>query len=192
MDGHRHIYLVDIATSKMKPITEGSFVVRYVDKIDEEKRQIWFRASGLNPDQDPYLIHYYRVNFDGSNFTALTQANGWHEISYSPDRKFIIDRYSRVDLAPIHELRRVSNGELICTLEKADISGLIAEGWEPLKFSQLKVETAKQTYGELSVDPKILTPTRSIQSLNPCMPVLMTLTPLKNLAQDGYSQIGQT
>ena len=113
MDGHRHIYLVDIATSKMKPITEGSFVVSYVDKIDEEKRQIWFRF-GLNPDQDPYLIHYYRVNFDGSNFTALTQANGWHEISYSPDRKFIIDRYSRVDLAPIHELRRVSNGELIC------------------------------------------------------------------------------
>ena len=160
MDGHRHIYLVDIATSKMKPITEGSFVVRYVDKIDEEKRQIWFRASGLNPDQDPYLIHYYRVNFDGSNFTALTQANGWHEISYSPDRKFIIDRYSRVDLAPIHELRRVSNGELICTLEKADISGLIAEGWEPPEVFTAKGRDGKTDIWGIVCRPKDFDPNK--------------------------------
>ena len=70
-------------------ITKGEFVVRQVDRIDEKKRQIWFRASGRNADQDPYLIHFYRVNFDGSGLVALTAGNGNHSIQYSPDRKYI-------------------------------------------------------------------------------------------------------
>jgi len=130
-DGHRHIYLVDIATGTMKSVTTGEFVVRYVDKVDEERRQIWFRASGRHRDQDPYLKHFYRVNFDGTGFTALTESDGDHEIRYSPDRKFIIDTYSRIDRAPAHELRRVSDGKLVCKLEETDISELVATGWEP-------------------------------------------------------------
>ena len=130
-DGWRHLYLVDVPTGKItNPITKGEYVVRYVDRIDEEKRQVWFRASGRNPRQDPYLMHYYRVNFDGTELTSLTEGNGWHKIAYSPDRKFIIDTYSRVDLPPVHELRRVSDGKLVCKLEQADVSELEADGWE--------------------------------------------------------------
>jgi len=47
-------------------ITQGEWVVRGVDRVDKEKRQIWFRASGLHPEQDPYYVHYCRINFDGS------------------------------------------------------------------------------------------------------------------------------
>jgi hypothetical protein len=131
-DGWRHLYLIDVASGKIKnQITRGGFVVRHVDRIDEEKRQVWFRASGRNPDQDPYLMHYYRINFDGSRLTALTEGNGWHNIRYSPDQRFIIDSYSRVDMAPVHELRRVSDGKLVCELEKTDITELEKEGWQP-------------------------------------------------------------
>ena len=130
-DGWRQLYLIDVSKGKIKnQITKGEFVVRYVDWIDKEKRQIWFRASGLNKDQDPYLMHYYRVNFDGSGFTALTEGNGWHNITYSPDRSYIIDQYSRIDMAPVNELRRVSDGALVCRLEESDISELLASGWE--------------------------------------------------------------
>ncbi|MCH2583626.1 MAG: S9 family peptidase, partial [Planctomycetes bacterium] len=128
-DGWRHLYLVDAETGGQRQITKGEYVLRYVDKIDEEKRQIWFRASGKNPKQDPYLIHYYRVNFDGSGLTALTDGDGTHGIRYSPDRKYIIDSYSRVDMAPVNELRRVSDGKLVCKLEESDISELKASGW---------------------------------------------------------------
>ncbi len=82
-------------------------------------------------DQDPYLIHYYRVNFDGTDLVALTEGNGHHSITYAPDRKYLIDKYDRIDLAPVHELRRVSDGKLVCELEKADDSELRAGGWEP-------------------------------------------------------------
>jgi dipeptidyl-peptidase-4 len=130
-DGWRHLYLVDANAGQIKnQITNGEFVVRQVEQIDEEKRQIWFRASGRNADQDPYLIHFYRVNFDGSGLVALTEGNGNHSIQYSPDRKYVIDTYSRVDTPPVHELRRVADGKLVCELESADISELTAGGWE--------------------------------------------------------------
>jgi dipeptidyl aminopeptidase/acylaminoacyl peptidase len=131
-DGWRHLYLLDANDGTVKSlITPGEYVVRGVDLIDEDKRQVWFRASGRNPDQDPYLIHYYRVNFDGTELTALTEGNGSHTVTYSPDRKYLIDRYERVDLPPVHELRRASDGKLLCKLEEADITELKASGWAP-------------------------------------------------------------
>ena len=129
--GWRHLYLVDAETGEFKnQITHGEYVVRAIDQIDEEKRQIWFRASGKNRDQDPYLIHYYRVNFDGTGLAALTDGNGNHSVQFSPDRKYIIDTYSRVDMAPAHELRRTSDGKKVCILEKADICELKDSGWQ--------------------------------------------------------------
>ena len=136
-DGWRHLYLHDaIDGSCRNQITQGEWVVRGVDRIDEERRQIWFRASGLDPDQDPYLIHYCRIDFDGSHFTRLTQGNGNHSVRYSPGGEFLIDTWSRVDLPPVHELRRVSDGSLVCELERADVSDLTERGWRmPEVFS---------------------------------------------------------
>ena len=75
----------------MKQITRGEWVLRGIDRIDEEKRQIWFHAGGRNPGQDPYFLHFYRVNFDGSDLVALTEGNGYHAVDYSPDRRWLID-----------------------------------------------------------------------------------------------------
>jgi dipeptidyl aminopeptidase/acylaminoacyl peptidase len=131
-DGWRHLYLIDAKEGKVKnQITKGEYVVRGIDRIDAENRQIWFQASGTDPSQDPYFIHHYRVNFDGSGLVPLTQGDGNHTIQFSPDRKHIIDTCSRLDRAPVHELRRVSDGQLLCKLEEADISELKESGWEP-------------------------------------------------------------
>src|ERR1041385_286152 len=128
--GWRQLYLVDAIAATTKPITKGEWVVRGIEKIDEDARQIWFRASGVFAKQDPYLVHYGRVNFDGSGLVWLTQGNGNHTIKFSPDRKFIIDTYSRVDAAPVNELRRVEDGKLVCKLEEADVTELKATGWQ--------------------------------------------------------------
>jgi dipeptidyl aminopeptidase/acylaminoacyl peptidase len=131
-NGWRHLYLVDANDGRIKnPITRGELVVRGIERIDEEKRQLWFRASGVRPDQDPYFIHYCRVNFDGSELVVLTEGNGTHNIMFSPDQKYYIDTYSRIDWAPANELRAADDGKLVCKLEEADISELKATGWEP-------------------------------------------------------------
>lgn len=129
-DGWNHLYLYDAATGQVKnQITKGRWVVRGVDRVDEQARQIWFRAGGIHPAQDPYYVHYCRINFDGSSLVCFTDGDGTHCVEYSPDRRFLIDTYSRVDLAPVTELRRGADGKHICTLERADISALQKSGW---------------------------------------------------------------
>jgi dipeptidyl-peptidase 4 len=130
--GWNHLYLIDTKTGKVKnPITKGDWVVRGIDRIDEENRQIWFRAMGIHPEQDPYHIHFARVNFDGTGLVVLTQGDGTHDVEYSPDRRYYVDTYSRVDLPPVVELRRSKDGSLVRVLERADWSALLATGWVP-------------------------------------------------------------
>lgn len=128
-DGWNHLYLYDARTGKVKNrITRGRWVVRGVDRVDVEKRRVWFRAVGIHPDQDPYHIHYARVDFDGSRLTILTEGDGTHRIKFSPDRRFFLDTWSRVDLPPVTELRRSQDGKRLCELERADWSALKATG----------------------------------------------------------------
>jgi dienelactone hydrolase len=128
-DGWEHLYLYDGVTGKVKnQITKGDWVVRNVDYVDEPKRQIWFEASGMNAGEDPYFVHYYRINFDGTGLTPLTPASGYHTVTFSPDRKSYVDTWSRVDLPPIAQLRRTDDQKVLMDLEKADASALVGTG----------------------------------------------------------------
>ncbi|MDB5390900.1 MAG: dap4 3 [Planctomycetaceae bacterium] len=135
-DGWNHLYLYDSQTGQVKnQITKGNWTVRRIERVDIEQRRIWFSASGVFPEQDPYYVHYGVVSFDGQGLTWLTRGDGTHQIEFSPDRNFLIDTYSRVDLAPVTELRRVTDGSLVCELETADWSALLATGWKtPERF----------------------------------------------------------
>jgi len=74
-DGWNHLYLYDGKTGAVKnQITEGKWVVRGVDHVDEEERRIYFHAGGRRPGKDPYFEHYYRIAFDGTGLTRLTDA----------------------------------------------------------------------------------------------------------------------
>ena len=95
-DGWNHLYLYDGTTGAVKnQITKGDWPVRGVAKVDEEKRQIWFSASGMTPGKDPYFVHYYRINFDGSGLTPLTDGGGNHTVTFSPDMTYYVDTYSQ-------------------------------------------------------------------------------------------------
>jgi dipeptidyl aminopeptidase/acylaminoacyl peptidase len=153
--GWRHLYLYDGVTGQMKAqITKGNWVFRTVDKVDEAKRQIWFQASGMLPKQDPYFTHYYRMNFDGGGLTALTEADGTHTVAYSPDMKFFVDTWSRVDLPPVSELRRTDDRKLLLELERSDVKELVAAGWKTPE-----VFTAKGRDGATDIWGVIFRPT---------------------------------
>ncbi len=138
-DGWNHLYLFDGATGAVKnQITKGHWVVRGVEKVDEEKRQIWFQASGMHAGKDPYLVHYFRINFDGTGLTPLTEADGNHTVSFSSDMKFYVDMYSRVDQPTIAALRRTEDRKVLTELERGDVAELTKAGWRaPEVFTSL-------------------------------------------------------
>ncbi|AWM36197.1 Prolyl tripeptidyl peptidase precursor [Gemmata obscuriglobus] len=134
-DGWNHLYLIDLATGKARNITKGEWVVRGVERVDVKNREVWFRALGVHPDQDPYHVHFCRIKLDGTGLVKLTDGDGTHTVEYSPDRKHLIDTYSRVDLPPVVELRRTADGKKVCDLEKADAAELLKTGWRyPERF----------------------------------------------------------
>ena len=134
--GWNHLYLYDAKSGQVKnPITHGPWVVRGVERVDEEKRRLLLQVAGIDPAQDPYYIHYLRVNFDGTGLVRLTEGDGTHRIEFSPDGNYLIDTYSRVDLPAVSELRSAEDGSLICALERGDCQRLLETGWQaPERF----------------------------------------------------------
>ena len=130
-DDWGHLYLYDLNTGQLKnQITKGNFVVTQLVKVDEKNRVLYFNANGREAGRDPYFSHFYSVGFDGKNLSLLTPEDGNHQVSFSPDGKYLVDNYSKPDVAPVAVLRDMS-GKLIANLEKADVSRLAATGWKP-------------------------------------------------------------
>ena len=130
-DNWIHLYLYDLTTGKLKNrITTGDGNVEDLVRVDEKARQIYFMAQGKDPSRDPYFQHLYRIGFDGKGQTLLTPENANHVITASPDGKYFVDAYSTPVVPPVTVLRD-ANGKVLQTLEKADISRLLATGWKP-------------------------------------------------------------
>ncbi len=154
-DGWEHLYLYDGITGKVKnQITKGNWLVRNVDFVDDEKRQIWFEAGGMVPGQDPYFTQYYRINFDGTGLTKLTEADGTHTVVFSHDRKYYVDTWQRVDLPPVAQLRRSEDQKVLMDLDKGDASALLAAG-----FKYPEVFVAKGRDGVTDIWGIIIRPT---------------------------------
>jgi dipeptidyl aminopeptidase/acylaminoacyl peptidase len=159
-DGWNHLYLYDAKTGKVKTqITKGEWVVRRVTRVDAKNRRVWFLAGGIRPGQDPYYLHYAHVRFDGSDLVVVTEGEGTHEVALSPDGRFVIDTFSRVDMAPVTELRRTADGKLACRLEAADLAELKAAGWQaPERFVARGRDGKTDVYGVIyrptTFDPK--------------------------------------
>ena len=152
--GWSHLYLYDLESRGYQAITQGNWVVRAVDRVDEERRQIWFQASGLDASQDPYNVHFCRIGFDGTGFTRLTEGNGNHRVSYSPDGAYLLDSYSRPDMAPVHEVRSAVTGKKVVDLEVADPSELLKAG-----FQMPRVFSAKGRDGKTDIWGHVYLPT---------------------------------
>ncbi|HET7268292.1 MAG TPA: DPP IV N-terminal domain-containing protein [Oleiagrimonas sp.] len=158
-DGWQHLYLIDGDTGKViNQITHGDWVVRKVLHVDDAKRQIWFAANGMDPDEDPYYVHVYRINFDGTGLTPLTPVRAYHDVAFSHDMKYYVDTYSRVDLPNVAELHRTADGSLVRTIATGDISRLLAAGYKPPQSFVAKGRDGKTDIWGMIVKPKDFDP----------------------------------
>ena len=165
-DDWGHLYLYDVTTGKLKnQITKGNFVVTAVEKIDPKARVIYFNANGREAGRDPYFSHFYKVNFDGTGLTLLTPEDGNHQVTLSPDGKYLVDNYSKPDVPPVAVLRD-TNGKKIVDLEKADVSRLRAAGWKPVTPITVKSRDARWDLYGLMFTPTNLDPAKKYPVIN--------------------------
>ena len=159
-DNWTHLYLYDLTTGKLKNrITTGDGNVEEVVRVDEKTRTIYFMGQGKDPARDPYFQHLYRIGFDGKGETLLTPETANHVVTMSPDGRFFVDSYSTPDTPPVTVLRD-ANGRLIQSLEKADVSRLVATGWKPPKPIKMKGRDGKTDIYGLMFTPSNLDSTK--------------------------------
>jgi dipeptidyl-peptidase 4 len=169
-DNWGHLYLYDAATGKLKnQITSGEGNVTQMIRVDEKTRTIYFLGVGREKGRDPYFVHFYKVGFDGKNLTLLTPEDGNHDVTLSPSGRYFTDSYSKPDVPAVATLRSVE-GKLLATLEKADISKLLAAGWKPPKPITVKARDGQTDLYGLMYTPTQLDTTRKYPIVNHIYP----------------------
>ena len=130
-------YLYNLNGEMKNVIVEKDFIAGPIFQIDTLKRSMIFEGYGLQKEGNPYYRKYYRVNFDGSGFTELTPAEGYHTITMSKSSQYLIDTYSTVEQMPQTEIRDI-NGRLKITIPMPDDSQLLMLGWSRPKLEKVK------------------------------------------------------
>ena len=134
--GWNHLYRFASSSGRMlNPVTAGEWNVKRIEKVDLENGVIWFYAVGVVSGQNPYHEHFCRVNFDGSNFIVLTDGDGTHRVRFEKDGQYFVDTWSRVDQAPITELRHSKDGALIAELDRQKTLALFGDRKLTTRFS---------------------------------------------------------
>lgn len=128
-DGWAHFYLYDENGKLKNQITTGAFHCEDVLGVDETKRVLYFSANGKEAGEDPYYLHAYRINFDGTGMKLLNAGDFDHAMRMNDGNSFFIDNYSRVNTVPKSVLYN-ADGKKILDLETADFTSLFAAGYK--------------------------------------------------------------
>ncbi len=165
-----HLYLHDLATGKLKnAITSGEGNVTQLLHIDEKNRVIYFLGVGREKGRDPYFQHLYKVGFNGKGMTLLTPEDGNHDVVLSPTAQYFTDNYSKPDVPPVAVMRDTTS-KLLATLEKADISKLLATGWKPPTPFTVKARDGQTDLYGLMYKPTSLDPSKKYPIINNIYP----------------------
>ena len=138
-DGWAHFYLYD-ETGKLKnQITSGAYHCEDIEGIDDQKRVLYFSANGVEKGEDPYYMHLYKINFDGSGMKLLNPGEFEHGMSMDDDETFFVDNYSRVNTIPKSVLYN-AEGHKLMDLETADLTSLFAAGYKFPEIFRVKAD----------------------------------------------------
>jgi dipeptidyl aminopeptidase/acylaminoacyl peptidase len=134
-DGWGHFYLFDGNGKLKNQITTGAYHCEGIVNIDQKNRVLYFTANGKEKGEDPYYLHLYRINFDGTGMKLLNPGDFDHAAGMNDEGKFVVNNFSRVNTVPKSVL--LDNvGNKVMDLETADLSLLMATGYkfpEPFK-----------------------------------------------------------
>jgi dipeptidyl aminopeptidase/acylaminoacyl peptidase len=141
-DGWAHFYLYDGDGNIKKQLTSGPFHCENIVGIDENARVLYFTANGHEKGEDPYYLHLYRVNLDGTGLQLLNKDNFNHSISANDTPSFFIDNFSRVDIIPEAVLRD-NRGNVLLKMESPDLSLLFEVGFKFPETFKVKADDGK-------------------------------------------------
>ncbi len=172
--GWGHLYLLDGGGHPIRQLTDGDWLVTDLLRVDEDTRTAFFMGAGRETARDPYYHHLYSVSLDGGVPRLLTPEDAEHGewppwVAFSPDGRYFVDGFSRIDQPPRTVLRK-SSGEFVAQVTETDISALLATGWRPPERFVVKADDGETDLHGMIVLPHDFDPTEKypvIESVYP-------------------------
>jgi dipeptidyl-peptidase 4 len=169
-DDWGNLYRYNLATGKLETqLTAGPGNVTAIERFDEKNHLVYYGCVGKTPGMDPYFRQLCRAGLDTRRFDILTPETGDHAVQWSPSGKYFVDTYSQPNVPPVMVLRN-ADGKLLATLEKADISRLVASGWRAPVPVTVKARDGKTDLYGLMFLPSKLDSTKKYPIINHIYP----------------------
>src|SRR5579884_318643 len=125
-NGWRNLYLYDLNNGLIAPLTQNTFEVDYIVRVDEGAGVVYY--MGRDGD-NPLKLQLHRVGLDGKGDVRLTDPAFTHRVDIAPDGQHFIDVYETHDTPPATRLVD-AGGKVLAELAKSDLT----------KFNQLGLE----------------------------------------------------
>lgn len=87
--GYSHLYRMSVSTRQKKQLTSGRFEVQDL-VLSKDRKTFYLTANKAHPG----ITHFYSLSANGGDLKQLTSMKGGHEVSLSPDEKWLAIRYS--------------------------------------------------------------------------------------------------
>ena len=164
-DDWGHLYLYELDTGSLKrQITSGDWNVLEVLRVDPDARTVYF-VGNEREEGDPYFRYLYRIGLDGTGLQLLTPDSADHSVSLSPTGEYFVDSWSTPVVPPVSVVRDM-DGRVRMELGEADISRLVASGWQaPIPFDVKARDGETDLYG-LMFRPSDFDPSRTYPVIN--------------------------
>ena len=113
-NGYMNLYLLNIETKKVTPITQGNYDVADVCYVDSKEKCIYFTAASTFS----YNRELFKVNFDGKKLTQISDKNrlGIYTAQFSDNGKYYIGSYSDASTPTVYTIND-NKGKVLVTLE---------------------------------------------------------------------------
>lgn len=156
-DGWRHLYLFAADGTLKRQVTSGEWEVRDVLRVDSSTGTIDFTGTR----DGPVAINLYRTSVEGGAIQRLTDSNGSHAVSFSPDGRYFLDTWSDLE-TPTQVTLRTGDGTKVRTIDSNPARDRESLIFGPRRRVQIKTADGFALEGEVvlpaDLDPEKLYP----------------------------------
>ncbi len=120
-DGWKQLYALNLKDKKVSRLTQGDYYINDINLINHKAGDIYFTAKGKE-ETNPYYDFAYKVNVKTLKTTLLTPEKENHDVSFSPDGKYLVDNISTMFTPNRAVLRDGATGAILKELSRTQMN----------------------------------------------------------------------
>jgi dipeptidyl aminopeptidase/acylaminoacyl peptidase len=131
--GYAHLYWVEVESGKKKALTKGKFEI-YDPRISRDEQSWYFASNAVHSGER----HFYQMPLEGGKPQQLTRREGHHDVTLSPDEKYLAIRFSQANQPWELYLQKNEAGADAQRITRSQSEAFLAYPWRTPEFITFK------------------------------------------------------